>query len=208
MIFPSEDHRRELVARVKDGGGFVALANQERLEFHAYRYAWRRLRFADFTQRYGGDPSGDWFDGGLVNLAVSFRREHLRQPPAKPPAADASPSLWPAVEVYFARVIADERDPATRARLQAEQDARCAARGLIRAEHLADGRTATPEAAAYVALVCAQMRGNFDRWTARGRASDPEGDAALLAAAQAELGLAQREPAAATVPQTDVLAAE
>ena len=71
LFFPSEDHRRGLVAKV-EAGGFAALDAVERMQFHAYRYAWRRVRLADFTQKYQCDPRGDWFDGFFVGKAVEF----------------------------------------------------------------------------------------------------------------------------------------
>lgn len=71
LFFPSEDHRRALVDKVK-AGGLAALDDIQKREFHGYRYAWRRVRLADFTQKYGCDPRGDWFDGSFVNQAVTF----------------------------------------------------------------------------------------------------------------------------------------
>jgi hypothetical protein len=71
LFFPSEDHRRALVDKV-EAGGLKALDDHETREFHAYRYAWRRVRLADFSQKYGGDPRGDWFDGVFVNQAVEM----------------------------------------------------------------------------------------------------------------------------------------
>ena len=71
MTFPSEDHRRALVAKV-EAGGFAALDAIERMQFHGYRYGWRRVRLADFSQKYGGDPRGDWFDGVFVNQVVEM----------------------------------------------------------------------------------------------------------------------------------------
>lgn len=71
LFFPSEDHRRALVDKV-EAGGLKALDDIEKREFHGYRYAWRRVRLGDFTQNYGCDPRGDWFDGVSVNKAVTF----------------------------------------------------------------------------------------------------------------------------------------
>jgi hypothetical protein len=71
LFFPSEDHRRALVDKV-EAGGLKALDDHEKREFHAYRYAWRRVRLADFSQKYGCDPRGDWFDGVFVNQAVEM----------------------------------------------------------------------------------------------------------------------------------------
>jgi hypothetical protein len=71
LFFPSEDHRRSLIAKV-EAGGLAALDDVEKYHFHAYRYAWRRVRLADFAQKYGGDPRGDWFDGFFVNKAVEM----------------------------------------------------------------------------------------------------------------------------------------
>jgi hypothetical protein len=71
LFFPSEDHRRALIDKV-EAGGLKALDDIETREFHAYRYAWRRVRLADFSQKYGCDPRGDWFDGVFVNQAVEF----------------------------------------------------------------------------------------------------------------------------------------
>jgi hypothetical protein len=71
LFFPSEDHRRALVDKV-EAGGLKALDDHEKREFHAYRYAWRRVRLADFRQKYQCDPRGDWFDGVCVNQAVEM----------------------------------------------------------------------------------------------------------------------------------------
>lgn len=71
LFFPSEDHRRALVDRV-EAGGLKALDDIEKRQFHGYRYAWRRVRLADFTQKYQADPRGDWFDSFFVGKAVEF----------------------------------------------------------------------------------------------------------------------------------------
>lgn len=69
--FPSEPHRQSLLGAV-ERGGFAALNGLELLQFHAYRYAWRRVKLGDFTQTYGCDPRGDHFDGVLVGQAMQF----------------------------------------------------------------------------------------------------------------------------------------
>jgi hypothetical protein len=71
LFFPSEDHRRALIDKV-EAGGLKALDDIETREFHAYRYAWRRVRLGEFAQKYQCDPRGDWFDGVFVNQAVEF----------------------------------------------------------------------------------------------------------------------------------------
>jgi hypothetical protein len=71
LFFPSEDHRRELVDRVA-ADGLACLDDIEKRQFHGYRYAFRRVRLGDFTQKYGADPQGKWFDGVFVNQAVEF----------------------------------------------------------------------------------------------------------------------------------------
>jgi hypothetical protein len=92
LFFPSEDHRRSLVDKVK-AGGVAALDDLELRQFHGYRYAWRRVRLGDFTQKYGADPRGDWFDGYFVNKAVEFYTDgkYLRPPTSEkraPPSAE------------------------------------------------------------------------------------------------------------------------
>lgn len=85
LFFPSENHRQSLLGRV-EAGGFAALDGQDKLEFHAYRYAWRRVRLHDFAQKYQCDQRGDWFDGVLVGRAVEFyggiKREEKRPAPS------------------------------------------------------------------------------------------------------------------------------
>jgi hypothetical protein len=90
--FPCEDHRRELVAKVAVAG-LGCLDDIEKYQFHAYRYAWRRVRLGDFTQKYAVDPKGDWFDGFFVNKAVEFYTggKYLKPPIAQsraPPSAE------------------------------------------------------------------------------------------------------------------------
>lgn len=85
LFFPSEDHRRALVDKV-EAGGFAALDAIERMQFHGYRYGWRRVRLADFAQKYGGDPRGDWFDGVFVNQVVEMMTggKYSLTPPRRP----------------------------------------------------------------------------------------------------------------------------
>jgi hypothetical protein len=71
LFFPSESHRQSLLGRVA-AGGFAALNGQDKLEFHAYRYAWRRVRLGDFAQKYAVDQKGEWFAGILIGKAVEF----------------------------------------------------------------------------------------------------------------------------------------
>jgi len=84
--FPSEAHRQSLLGEV-DRGGFAALNGQELLWFHAYRYAWRRVKLGDFAQSYQCDPKGEHFDGVLVGQAMQFYG-WKPQPPKRPPTPE------------------------------------------------------------------------------------------------------------------------
>jgi hypothetical protein len=138
-LFPSEDHRRGLCERVH-AGGFAALNPQDLREFHAYRYAWRRMRLGDFTQSYGCDPQGEQFDGVLVGRAVEmyragsrWRRALAEPPPPRPPgppsAEDVAHVEWACREIR--RVLAGKA-------ISADDDA-------IAAQQAALGMTTTRE---------------------------------------------------------------
>ncbi len=87
LHFPSESHRQSLLGRV-EAGGLAALNGQDKLEFHAYRYGWRRARLHDFAMKYQCDSRGDWFDGVLVPRAFEFYggklEKHGRRPDPTP----------------------------------------------------------------------------------------------------------------------------
>jgi hypothetical protein len=120
LYFPSEDHRRALIAKV-EAGGLKALDDPEKREFHAYRYAWRRVRFADFTQKYGADPNGDWFDGVFVNEAVTFYTDGCGLPSRQQHRPDPTPEDVAYVETRLVQfranlAAAEERNRAAVAR--------------------------------------------------------------------------------------------
>ena len=106
LFFPSEDHRRALVDKV-EAGGLKALDDHETREFHAYRYAWRRVRLADFSQKYGGDPRGDWFDGVFVNQAVEMMTGGKYS--LTPPRPERRPDPTPEDIAYVDRRLAEFR---------------------------------------------------------------------------------------------------
>lgn len=108
LFFPSEDHRRSLIAKV-EGGGFAALDDVEKYHFHAYRYAWRRVRLADFAQKYGGDPRGDWFDGFFVNKAVEMMTggKYSLTPPRPERRPDPTPEDIAYVEAVCVQIRAN-----------------------------------------------------------------------------------------------------
>jgi hypothetical protein len=119
LFFFSEDHRHALVARV-EAGGLKALDDLERLHFHAYRYAWRRVRLGDFAQKYQADPRGDWFDGFFDGKAVEFYTDGngLRRAERRP---NPSPEDIAHVEAVCVKIRAnpavfDERNRAAFAR--------------------------------------------------------------------------------------------
>jgi hypothetical protein len=103
LFFPSENHRQSLLGRV-EAGGFAALDNQERLEFHAYRYGWRRRHLRDFAQKYQVDPKGDWFDGVLVGRAFEFYGGKVERRERRP---DPSPEDIAHVERVCAQIRAN-----------------------------------------------------------------------------------------------------
>ena len=137
LFFPSEDHRRSLVAKVA-AGGFAALDDVEKYHFHAYRYAWRRVRLADFAQKYGGDPRGDWFDGFFVNKAVEMMTggKYSLTPPRPERRPDPTPEDIAYVDARLAQfraslAAAEERTRATTTRRTADaRDLAAIQRGL------------------------------------------------------------------------------
>jgi hypothetical protein len=103
LLFPSEAHRQSLLGRI-EAGGLKALDAHELLQFHAYRYAWRRVRLDDFTQRYGGDPTGQHFDGVFVGQATTWMRGGKA-----PPAATTRPNPTPEDIAHVAAACAQIR---------------------------------------------------------------------------------------------------
>lgn len=144
LFFPSEDHRRALIDKV-EAGGLKALDDIETREFHAYRYAWRRVRLADFTQKYQCDPRGDWFDGIFVNKAVTFYTDGRGLPSRGQQRPDPTPEDAAYVEARCAEfranlAAAEERSRAATTRRAADpRDLAAIQRGL--------GLSATEEAA-------------------------------------------------------------
>ena len=108
LFFPSEDHRRALIDKV-EAGGLKALDDIETREFHAYRYAWRRVRLADFSQKYGGDPRGDWFDGVFVNQVVEMMTggKYSLTPPRPERRPDPTPEDIAYVEAVCVQIRAN-----------------------------------------------------------------------------------------------------
>ena len=117
LFFPSESHRRSLVDKMHDDKGFKNFTSQERLEFHAYRYGWRRKFLKDFEMRYPADPAGDWFDGVLVGRAFEFyggkieRRE--RRPDPTPDDIDHVARVCNMVRKNLDRFAENTRKPFT-----------------------------------------------------------------------------------------------
>jgi hypothetical protein len=103
--FPSEAHRQSLLGKV-ERGGLAALDSEEKLRFHAYRYAWRRVRLGDFAQKYGGDPNGEHFDGVLVGQAYLF---YGGKPP-RPKRPDPTPAEIAHVEECCRQIRANLED--------------------------------------------------------------------------------------------------
>ena len=133
LFFPSEDHRRALVAKV-EAGGLKVLNDIEAREFHAYRYAWRRVRLADFTQKYQCDPRGDWFDGIFVNKAVTFYTDGRGLPSRGQQRPDPTPEDIAYVDRRLAEFRANlavaERTPTTTRRTADARDLAAIQRGL------------------------------------------------------------------------------
>jgi hypothetical protein len=135
LFFPSEDHRRALVDKV-EAGGLKALDDLEKREFHAYRYAWRRVRLADFSQKYGGDPRGDWFDGVFVNQAVEMMTggKYSLTPPRPQQRPDPTPEDIAYVDrrlvEFRANLAVAERTPTTTRRTADPRDLAAIQRGL------------------------------------------------------------------------------
>jgi hypothetical protein len=120
LFFPSEDHRRSLCGKV-EAGGLKALDDLELRHFHAYRYAWRRVRLGDFAQKYQVDPRGDWFDGFFVGKAVEFYTNGNGLPRRAERRRDPSPEDIAHVEAVCIKIRAsltvfDERNRAAFAR--------------------------------------------------------------------------------------------
>src|SRR5580700_7244611 len=78
--FPSAPDLRSLRLRLKElKFELDALTNAERWHYHAYDYAFLRVRHGLDNRRYPLDEDGKWFDEGLVQAA-----ERIYQPPQKP----------------------------------------------------------------------------------------------------------------------------
>jgi hypothetical protein len=105
LYFPSEAHRQSLLGKV-DAGGLKALDAHELLQFHAYRYAWRRVRLGDLTQSYGCDPTGQHFDGVFVGQATLWMRGG-KAPPAVATRPNPTPADIAHVEAACAQIRAN-----------------------------------------------------------------------------------------------------
>jgi hypothetical protein len=71
MIFPSPEHYEQLKTQVTDIG-LAALHDEDRRQWHAYDYAWRRVRLNRPEPSAPIDPEGRWYHAQLVNLAVAM----------------------------------------------------------------------------------------------------------------------------------------
>jgi hypothetical protein len=107
LFFPSEHHRRALVDKVA-AGGFAVLDDIEKRQFHAYRYAWRRVRLGDFSQKYSVDQDGKWFDGVFVNQAVEFYGGIKSRPERREPTAEDVAYVDRRLAEYRANIAAFE----------------------------------------------------------------------------------------------------
>src|SRR5215469_7688471 len=82
VSFPSVADQAALRQRLKScNWNLESLTDGERWRYHAYDYAFRRVRMGMADRHYPLDRDGKWFNENLVVAA-----EALYRPPSKPPA--------------------------------------------------------------------------------------------------------------------------
>lgn len=132
--FPSTGHQNRLRQKLH-GSGCASLEDAECWEYHAYDYAFQRVVLG----RNGAvnspiDPSGEWFDETLVNLAEGFYRRRFkparhpnnwtagdeaalqaraafagtRVEPARPQGPPAADHVWPAADPHHLSALAEK----------------------------------------------------------------------------------------------------
>jgi hypothetical protein len=92
MIFPSPEHREQLARQVTDIG-LGALHDEDRRQWHAYDYAWRRVRLSRPEPASPIDPEGRWYHAQMVNLAVPMFEPKPRYQSAPEPVTTRNPEL-------------------------------------------------------------------------------------------------------------------
>ena len=61
-----------MIHRKMEAGGFRNLSDEDREHWHAYIYGSRRVWFNDRGTTSPVDPSGEWFNAQLADLAERF----------------------------------------------------------------------------------------------------------------------------------------
>jgi hypothetical protein len=160
-MFPSEEHHAELRHRIHEQG-LAPLPNQDRLEWHAYDYAWRIERLDDHTPRSPIDRNGDHYRPVLVEAARSMWRKSPRR----------------RFENDFDYYCPTPEQRAHFERQNQERRQFCA-QFLATGDHLPDGRK-NPMIDKYIELCVAQAHENLGVALRRGRPGSTPGDGAAL----------------------------
>lgn len=144
LNFPSWSDLRGLRQRLKNSGfQSSGLTNAERWRYHAYDYAFLRVRHHRDDRSYPLDPEGKWFHGELVDQAERIYREHPTPP---------------GMSVCRAEI---ERDPESAAHFQRQDDERMPLKRQVQVhgERLSN-RGPTPEMLAFMGCCMRQCRQN------------------------------------------------
>lgn len=133
---------------------WTGLTNAERWRYHAYDYAYLRVRHGLNNRSYPLDPDGKWFNEGLVQAA-----ERIYEPPRKP--------LYSGEPTQPAEV---ERDPELRRHFQRQDAERLPLKRQVQihGERLPNGDP-TPEMLAFMRRCARQAEANAAIYAKRNR---------------------------------------
>jgi hypothetical protein len=153
LSFPSLSDLQNLRQLLKKANyQWAGITNAQRWHYHAYDYAFLRVRHGLFNKFYPLDPDGKWFHLDLIEAA-----ERIYRPRPKPYSAGTRP--------------ADTvRDPELSAHFRAQDAERDALKRQVQVhgEREANGEP-TPEMLAFMACCVRQVDANGKIFTARSR---------------------------------------
>jgi hypothetical protein len=152
-IFPSMPDLQNLRRLLKEANfQWAGLTNAQRWHYHAYDYAFLRVRHGLQAPSYPLDPDGKWFHAALVEAAERIYRP--RPKPQSAPLRPADTERDPQLAAHFRRQDA-ERDPLRR-------------QVQVHGERLANGDP-TPEMMAFMRCCARQMEANGKIFASRSR---------------------------------------
>lgn len=169
---------RSLRQRLKDSKfQWTALTNAERWRYHAYDYAFLRVRHGINERRYPLDPDGKWFNESLVQAA-----ERIYQP--RKPLYSGEP----------VRPADTEQDPkrAAHFRCQDAERARLKRQVQVQGERTLSGEP-TPEMLAFMACCARQVDENMKRFDRQNRKAFAEEASMSQKEINAAMGVAAAE---------------